>query len=77
VVELEDGGDDGVTGPEGMQKREALEGWKVARLNDWGSGVVLTGSREGLDSAVQGAGLGSEGKSAKEERADADADGGA
>jgi hypothetical protein len=77
VVELEDGGDDGDAGPEGMQKREALEGWKVARLKGWGSGVVLTGSRQGLDSAVQGAGLGSEGKSAEEERADADADGGA
>src|SRR5260370_17109341 len=72
VVELEDGGDDGDAGPEGMQKREALEGWKVARLKGWGSGVVLTGSRQGLGRAVQGAGLGSEGKSAEQGRPYAD-----
>src|SRR5258708_1121692 len=77
VVELEDGGNDGEAGPEGMQKREALEGLKVGRLKGWGSGIVLFGSRQGLGRAVQGAGLRSEGECAEEERADADADGGA
>ena len=32
MVELEDGGDDGDACPEGMQKREALEGLKIGRL---------------------------------------------